>query len=109
MDSGNDSRIGSTGESPRLGGGGGGRPPAPVHTPPPPAVNPLAAPNWAATAAAAPVKKPTAMKRFFSFIWHGGSDADAEARPSYHDMSTGRTDLQNARPWDAVGSAVKRV
>jgi len=41
------------------------------------------------------------MRKFFSALWHGGSNSDDEARPKpYRDMSTGRTDLQNARPWE---------
>jgi hypothetical protein len=58
-------------------------------------------PSWASTSAAAPEKKPSAMRRMFSFLLHGGSTrADEEqARPIYRDLSTGRTDLPGARPW----------
>jgi hypothetical protein len=67
-------------------------PTMPRTSPPPPS-------SWAATAAAAPEKKPSAVRRFFSFLWHGGSDASDERRPSYRDPATGRTDLPTARPW----------
>jgi hypothetical protein len=58
-------------------------------------------PSWASSSAAAPEKKPSAMRRMVSFLLHGGSTRSDEeqARPVYRDMATGRTDLQNARPW----------
>jgi len=67
-------------------------------TPPLPSTSP---PNWGTVAATEPVKKPSAMRRFFSFILHGGStrESEAESRPIHRDPTTGRTDLQNARPW----------
>jgi hypothetical protein len=56
--------------------------------------------NWATEAAAAPEKKPSALRRFFGALWHGGSSQQDEAqRHIYRDPATGRTDLQNARPW----------
>jgi hypothetical protein len=58
--------------------------------------------NWATTAAAAPPKKPSAMRRFMSLLWRGGSSAEDEKQGHrYRDPSTGRTDLQGARPWQS--------
>jgi hypothetical protein len=58
--------------------------------------------NWAATAAAAPEKKPSRMRRLFSTLWRGGSGAeDEKLGHRYRDPSTGRTDLQGARPWQS--------
>jgi hypothetical protein len=70
---------------------------------PSPRPSPSSPPAWASASAAAPQKKPSAMKRFFSFLWHGGSSAsdEAAARPIYRDLATGRTDLPGARPWTA--------
>jgi hypothetical protein len=40
------------------------------------------------------------MRRFFSAIFRGGSSPEDEKQGhAYRDPSTGRTDLQNARPW----------
>ena len=83
-------------------------PPAPDPTQRPgfgpmaaPGSNPSTPSSWASTAAAAPEKKPSAMRKFFSYIWRGGSSPDEDKTVhNYRDMSTGRTDLRNARPWE---------
>jgi hypothetical protein len=66
------------------------------------AANPASAPAWASASAAAPEKKPSGMRRFFSFLWHGGSSRpdEADAKPIYRASATGRNDLPNARPWE---------
>jgi hypothetical protein len=75
--------------------------PAPSTLPTPGLNTPGPGPaNWATVAATAPVKKPSAMRRFMSMLWRGGSSAEDEKQGHrYRDPSTGRTDLQGARPW----------
>jgi hypothetical protein len=42
------------------------------------------------------------MRRFFSFLWHGGSSRsdETDAKSIYRASATGRNDLPNARPWE---------
>ncbi len=86
-----------------------GGPLAPGGAPGAPASHPVAgsptSPGWAAGSLEAPgpesaaSRKPSAMRRFMKFLWHGGSEESDERNPIPHDWATGRTDLQNARPW----------
>jgi hypothetical protein len=42
------------------------------------------------------------MRRFMSYLWRGGSSTEEEKQGHrYRDPATGRTDLQNARPWQS--------
>ncbi len=88
--SGSGGSAGARGTTPSLSTGPGGsrgaasrRPVVPPYTVPAPP----------------PPRKPSALRRFFTFLYNGGEPEGTESRPAYSDPSTGRTDLAGARPW----------
>ena len=56
-------------------------------------------PYLASVPSPADAPKPKGIRKFFSYLWHGGSEPGDENKHAPYDMSTGRTDLMNARPW----------
>jgi hypothetical protein len=80
--------------------GADGRPvPSPAGAPAGPSPKPDVKPYLASVPSPADAPKPRGLKKFFSFLWHGGSRPEDENKPTVYDYSTGRTDLMNARPW----------
>jgi hypothetical protein len=56
-------------------------------------------PYLATVPSQAEAPKPKGWRKFFSYLWHGGSSPEDENKHAKYDYSTGRTDLPNARPW----------